>query len=231
LRHFVVSKINEKWLQRRFSEWSIGRSGESLQLRSASEAENFLDTFLSPCSGEFWSESYANLIKKILPENASGNINVWNIGCGKGYETYSFACILKARYPNARLKIWANDNDIMAVSQAPNMVFELEDLPEYCRPFMVRGQNGYSFEQAVKDSIVFEYHDITNDNSLPDLDIILIRDVISFMPETEQARMIANFSEKLKNRGVIILGRNEELSGVLWQSMADDPISAYLHTE
>jgi len=229
LKGFTASGINDKWLHKRFSEWGAGRTGESLQLRSATEAEEFLNTFPSPCDGEFWSEAYANHIKKTLPDNASANINVWNIGCGKGYESFSIACILKARYPNARIKIWANDKDIMAVSQAPNMNYELEDLPEYCRTYMTRGSNGYSFNQVIKDAIVFEYHDVTNENTLPEMDLILARDVISYMTAQDQTKIIADFSEKLKTRGIVIMGRNEELSGLDWQSIADDPISAYLH--
>ena len=227
LQRFIVTDVNANWLHKRFSEWSTGRSGEALQLRSASEAEEFLSTFESPCSGYFWSESYANEVKKTLPEITSANIHVWNIGCGKGYETYSFACILKDKYPDAHIKIWANDNDIMAVSQAPNMIYELDEIPEYCRRFTVRGSNGYSFNQVIKDSIVFEYHDIINDNALPELDIILARDVISFLQAHEQQRIISGFSDKLRNRGVIFLGRNEELTGGVWYSIADDPVSAY----
>ena len=230
LRHFSVSAVNEKWLQSRFNEWSSGRAGADLQLKSAAEADEFLSTFPSPCTGEFWNEAYAATIKKMLPDVASANINVWNVGCGKGYETYSFACILKAKYPNARIKIWANDNDIMAISQAPNMFYELDALPDYCRRYTVNGKNGYSFDSSIKDSIVFEYHDATNENSLPEQDIILARDLISFQPANVQAKIISDFSEKLKNRGVVILGRNEELFGVIWQSIADDPVSAYLHT-
>jgi len=229
LRRFSVTSVNDRWLQKRFAEWSVGRSGDALQLRSASEADDFLDSFASPYSGSFWSENYANAVKKVLMENSSGNLNVWNIGCGKGYETYSFACILKSRYPNVHLKIWANDNDIMAVSQAPNMTYDLEELPEFCRPFTVRGSNGYSFNQSIKDSIVFEYHDITNENTLPEVDIILARDVVSFLPSQEQTRLVADFSEKLRSRGIVIVGRNEELTGVLWQAVADDPVSAFLH--
>jgi len=229
LKGFSVTPVNDKWLNRRFTEWSSGRTGESLQIRTASEAENFLSTFPSPCNGEFWSEAYASHFKKILVDNSAAIINVWNIGCGKGYETYSFACILKSRYPNARLKIWANDNDIMAVSQAPNMMYELEELPEYCRTFTVHGSNGYSFNQAIKDSIVFEYHDVKNENTLPEMDVILARDLLSYMPAAEQTRLLGDFSEKLKSRGLVIVGRNEELTGALWQAVADDPVSAYMH--
>ncbi|MDR0320194.1 MAG: chemotaxis protein CheW [Treponema sp.] len=229
LKRFVVTDINSRWLQRRFSEWSMGRSGEDLQVKSASEAEDFLNNFESPCSNEFWTESYANTVKKILPDSSAANINVWNVGCGKGYETYSFACILRNKYPNAHIKIWANDNDIMAVSQAPNMAFNFEEMPDYCRAYAVHGTSGYSFNQVIKDSIVFEYHDITNDNTLPDLDIILIRDILSFLPAQDQTRIVGDFSEKMKNRGIVIMGRNEELTGAIWQAIADDPVSAFMH--
>jgi len=230
LRGFTVSGINEAWLHKRFSEWSVGRSGEDLQLKGASDADDFLSGFASPNSGEFWSDDYAAAVKAVLPDFSSNTIEVWNIGCGKGYETYSFACILKARYPSARIKIWANDSDIMAISQAPNMMFDLEEVPEYCRDFMAKGTGGYSFNQAVKDLIVFEYHDIVNENPLPDLDIILIRDVLSFLPAQEQAKLISGFSEKLKSHGLVLLGRHEELSGPGWRSVGGDPVSAYTHT-
>jgi len=229
LRGFSASSVNDAWVRRRFSEWSTGHTGADLQLRSASDADEFLDPFYSPCVGSFWTDSYAHAIGKVIPNYTSGSINVWNIGCGKGYETYSFACILKERFPDARIKIWANDNDIMAVSQAPNMTYDLEDVPEYCRSFMVRGTSGYSFNPAIKDSIVFEYHDITNENTLPEVDIILVRDIISFLPEQEQEKLITDFSERLKKHGIVILGRNEELNSVDWQSVADDPVAAFLH--
>jgi purine-binding chemotaxis protein CheW len=230
LKRFAVTELNINWLYRRFSEWKEGRSGEELQIKTAQEADDFLSPFHSPHTGEFWSDAYANSVKKVLPDFSSAIINVWNIGCGKGYETYSFACILKSRYPNARFKIWANDNDVMAVSQAPNMVYELDEIPEYCRPFTVKGNSGYLFNPAIKDSIVFEYHDVVNENALPELDIILVRDVVSFLAAADQTRVISSFSERLKNRGVVFMGRNEELTGAIWQSMADDPVSAYLHS-
>jgi len=230
LKNFHASKINDEWIHRRFGEWSNGRSGESLQLKSASEAEDFLSGFSSPSTDEFWTDSYAAAVKKALPDYSSPNLNVWNIGCGKGYETFSFACILKSKYPNTRIKIWANDNDIMAVSQAPNTTYELDDAPSFCKPYLVRGKTGYSFNQEIKDMIVFEYHDVVHDSTLPDLDIIIVRDILSYLPEEDQDRLIERFTEKLKDKGAIFLGRNEGLTGIIWQSIADDPVSAFLHS-
>jgi purine-binding chemotaxis protein CheW len=227
LRRFNVSYINEAWLARRFADWSNTHSGQDIQLKGASDADDFLASFYSPDTGRFWNDDYAGLVKNALPDLPSNSIQVWNVGCGKGYETFSFACILKERYPDGHIKIWANDNDIMAISQAPNMVFDLDEVPEHCRSFMTKGRSGYSFNQSIRDSIVFEYHDILNDNPLPELDIILVRDMLSFFSAQDQDQIIRGFLEKLKHRGIVILGRNEELPGNDWRSLAVDPVSAY----
>ena len=58
---------------------------------------------------------------------------------------------------------------------------------------------------------MFEYHDCSNTNSLPPVDIILARDVLSFLPEKSQQSIVADFAEKLKGNGIVILGRNESL--------------------
>jgi purine-binding chemotaxis protein CheW len=110
------------------------------------------------------------------------------------------------------------------------MIFEFEDIPEYCREYMVKGRSGYSFNQVIKDSILFEYHDILNDNPLPELDFILARDILSFLPPDVQKRMIGSFKEKLKNRGIVITGRNDSLEGLVWEFIGREPVSAFAAT-
>ena len=230
LARFYPSGVNEEWIRRRFSDWSGTHTGEDLQLKNLSEAEKYLSDFYSPDSGRFWSDDHASMVKSLLPNMSSNNVQVWNIGCAKGYETFSFACILKSRYPGCQIKIWANDSDIMAISQAPNLLFDLEDVPEYCRDYVVKGKNGYSFSQEIKDSIVFEYHDILNENPLPDLDFVLVRDVLSFLQVSDQEKIVASFEEKLKDRGIVILGKNEALPGVNWKYAGREPVSMFVYT-
>jgi purine-binding chemotaxis protein CheW len=227
LRGFYPSLINERWIRERFLEWNRERRGQEQQLKNIQDADEYLSRFFSPATEGFWDEDYALAVKAALPVINSSIINVWNIGCGKGYETYSFACILKTKYTSARFKIWANDGDIMAISQAPSMVFQLDEVPEYCRTHMVRGTSGYTFNQEIKDAILFEYHDITNDNALPDLDIILARDVLSFISPDDQSRLVLEFSDKLKTQGLVFLGTNEELPDTEWRSTAKQPVTAY----
>jgi purine-binding chemotaxis protein CheW len=228
VRKFFASPCNEGWIHRRFAEWTLTHGGSDIQLKNAGDADEFLRSFASPGTGTFWSDDLADTLKSILPDLPSNNIQVWDLGCGKGYEAYSIACILKSRYSQGHIKIWANDNDIMAISSAPNMTFDLEDVPEYCREFMINGKNGYSFNQTIRDSILFEYHDVLNENPLPELDIILARDLVSFFDEQQQGKIMTDFSERLKPRGVIILGTNEELPEGEWIPIGKGAVSAFM---
>jgi len=230
LRRFSTTHVNEIWVRKRFTEWSIGRDKNDLQLKTASDADEYLSTFASPCNETFWDSDYAQAVSALLPKVEANTIQVWNIGCGKGYETFSFACILKAKYPDKQIKIWANDHDVMAISQAPNMVYTQEEIPDYCHDYIVKGNNGYTFIPAIKDAIVFEYHDVLNENSHPKLDIILARDVLSYLTEQEQNKVLESFAEKVKNQGLAILGKNEEIPGADWNSLSKEPVSMFMHS-
>ncbi|MDR1466204.1 MAG: chemotaxis protein CheW [Treponema sp.] len=230
LKRFQAGSINDVWIHQRFIDWSATRSAMDLQLKNANDADEFLASFYSVCDGVFWDDEYANMVKNVLPDMPSNSIQVWNLGCGKGYESFSFACILKLRYPNARIKIWANDNDIMSISNAPNMTFDLEELPEYCRSFTVGGRNGYSFNTVIKDSIIFEYHDVLNEATVPNLDIILVRDLLSFVNTQDQEKLVDIFKDRLKKTGIIIIGQNETLSGE-WRSIGKSPVSVFIRNE
>ncbi|MDR2808055.1 MAG: chemotaxis protein CheW [Spirochaetaceae bacterium] len=232
LQSFHASRYNDEWFRKRFTEWTEIRKESQLQPRNAAEAAEFLKTFESPFTSKFWDNEYAGAVKSILPNISSSTIQIWNLGCGKGYETYSFACILKLRYPNVQIKIWANDNDIMAISTAPTATFNLDEIPEFCKDFVTKANNnGYVFDRSIKDAIVFEYHDILHDNHLPDIDIILARDMLSIVPAGEQDRLIDDWCEKLKKKGLVIVGRNERLLGEQWQSIGADPVSAFVYNK
>jgi purine-binding chemotaxis protein CheW len=224
-RGFHVTGINEAWFAARFSEWKALRKDSDLQLREASEADEFLEYFWSPGTGVLWEDEYAEAVEKALPPIETKSINVWNPGCGKGYETWALACVMRRRYPEARIKIWANDSDLLAISMAPNMVFP-ENIPDYYLPFTVKGKSGLAFSQVVRDSIFFEFHDVMNANALPPLDLIICRDMISFLSPIDQKRLLGDFSDKLKPNGIVVCGANERL-GDGWSALGAEAISAY----
>ncbi len=227
-KKFGFSPLNEQWFNARYAVWRKSKKENEIQLRSESDADEFLEAFYSPCTGSLWSDEYAASLMQALPPIASRSINVWNPGCGKGYESYSLACLLKEAYPEARIKIWANDSDLLAISMAPNMVFEFEDLPERYREFMVKGRNGWTFAQGIRDSIFFEFHDVLNANPLPPLDLILCRDTLSFLSGPDQKRLLIDINEKAKEGAALILGVNELMPLDGWTGVGQADISAYV---
>lgn len=229
-RRFNVSEINMDWIRSRYSEWEKER-GDNLQLANESDADAFLKTFYSKHSGAFWSEAYANAVFDNLPANEARQIVVWNPGCGKGYETYSLACILKRRYPDARIKIYAHEVDLLSISNAPLLTLPSDVAETWYKPFVSKTVTGeYTFIQSIKDMILFEYHDCMHTNAMPAVDIIFARDVLSFMGEQAQKDLLNEFGEKVKGNGCLFLGDNEQVPGgnTNWSAKSANQISMYL---
>lgn len=228
---FYPGAVNRAWLSERFEEWKAlrGRENREIQLRTEEDAGEFIRPFFSPHTETFWGEDYLEQVAAALPspEDLPGTLNVWNPGCGKGYESYSFAVLLARTYPEKRVKIWASDSDLLSISTAPNLVFPAASVPEYYKEDLVEGTNGFSFSEAIKESILFEYHDVLHENTVPEVSIILSRDLLSMLPEEAQHRTIADFAEKLRPGGIAIPGAREALDAVSGWRRLGTTVNAY----
>ncbi len=228
LKKFVVNSITENWVKERYETWKKERGSEKTQLQNDSDAEAFLKPFYSPFTGDWWSEQYAQEVSKALPDNSAKNIVVWNPGCGKGFESYSLACLLKKRYPNAHIRIYAHDIDLLNVSNAPLMTVSDKVSTDWYQPNLTKSVSGdWTFTKEIKDMIMFEYHDCVNTNNLPPIDIVFARDIISFLPEASQNTMLNDFAEKVKGNGVIIVGANENIAVPGWIKKQSGSIALY----
>lgn len=215
MKKFNVTGLNDKWVESRYSDWENERGRDKTQLQTADDADAFLKGFYSPCSGTWWKKDYADAVFKALPDNSAKQIVVWNLGCGKGFETYSFACILKKRYPDAKIKIYAHEIDLLSISNATILAVPADIATDWYSPYLSKKASGeYTFAPEIKDSIMFEYHDCSNTNALPPVDIVLARDVLSFLAPDVQKKLADDFGEKLKGNGIAIVGQNEVLSNL-----------------
>lgn len=231
---FHVTDHNRTWVKSRFQEWKKIRSnaGEEVQLQEEQDAQEFLSGFYAPYSGMFWGGDYFDAVKEILANlEAGGNLMVWNAGCGAGYETFSFAVALKELFPDAQLKIWAHDNDLMNISTAPNLVFNSNNVPDQYMDYTVEGKNGLQFNKEIRDAILFEYHNVLHSNPFPDVDLIVARDVLSFQKEEDQTNLVNEFLDKLKPGGILIMGKNEEIKLPEFEDISSGSIRAYKKRE
>lgn len=211
--NFFVSPLNESWVKSRYEKWVQEKSGSSVQIQNAADAAEFLKPFWSSCTDSWWTDEYAKNLFNLLPENTAKQIVVWNPGCGRGIETYCLACVLAKKYPESKIRLYAQDVDLLSVSNAPMLTVPEDSKPEWLSPFLVKTASGAnSFNQQIKDSIMFEYHDCRNTNALPMVDLVFARDLVSFLDEDSQKLVLNDFSEKIKGNGSVVLGENEIIS-------------------
>ena len=210
---FNVSAVNESWVKHRYAEWE--EQGKK-QIQNEADAKLFLETFWSSCTDSWWTKDYADKVQSLLPDNSAKQIIVWNPGCGKGMETYSLACVLKKRYPDSKIRIYAQDIDLLSVSNATLMSIPAKLATDWYASYLTKKANGeYTFSQDIKDSIMFEYHDCKNANALPMVDIIFARDILSLLDEKSQEAVASDFLEKMKGNGIAVIGENETMPSSL----------------
>ncbi len=229
LKNFFVSDVNRDWIQKRFENWSAEHTGKSNQLQSEKDADEFLKPFWSKSTGKWWTSEYAEAVKNALPDNPAKQIVVWNPGCGNGMETYCLACVLTMRYPGTKVKIYAQDIDLLGVSNAALITVPESEVGGWFSSFLTKTASGsYAFSKQIKDSIMFEYHDCRHANALPMTDIVFTRDLLSLFDEESLKLVLTDFDEKIKGNGIIIVGDNEKLpnsSGFL--EYTEDMITIY----
>lgn len=221
---FQVTRVNDQWFTNRVADWEISRKGDGqgIQLVDKRDADAFLAPFWSRCTGSFWDQEQTESVKSLLPDVDHSIVHVWNPGCGGGHESYSLAVLFRQRYPERQIKIWAGDTDLMKISTAPNLVFPEREIPSSWSDYVTQTRNGLAFNSDVKDSILFEYSDVLNGTSLPPMDIIICRDLVSFLPPASQEKCLAVFEEVLKPSGLLMLGENEQpLDMSSWELMND----------
>ncbi|MFP4152252.1 MAG: CheR family methyltransferase [Alkalispirochaeta sp.] len=229
---FYVSPVNDRWFRERARSWITehGSSGQEYQLKEAADAERFLSTFASRFTGAFWGDEYLESFKSVVPASEATVYNVWNPGCGGGRESYTIAAVLRKRFPGQQIKIWAGDNDLLKISNAPNLLFSLNEIPSEWSDLTVEGKNGLSFVSEVREMILFEFSDVLSAAAMPKMDLIVARDLLSYHTPEDQAKILERFDDSLKPGGVLVLGDNEEvLNTDAWEAVASTPLSVYIH--
>jgi purine-binding chemotaxis protein CheW len=120
------------------------------------------------------------------------------------------AAAVRTRFPERRVVVWAQDKDLLGISNAPNLVVDRSAAPDFYQQFLVDQEGGTRFARSLRELINFEYHDITTPGDLPPLDLIVARDVLSFLEEAIQRRLLETYLGLLKEGGALVLGDHEE---------------------
>ncbi|HYE01913.1 MAG TPA: chemotaxis protein CheB [Phycisphaerales bacterium] len=167
-------------------------------------------------------ESFRALSETVFPEVARAQageapVRVWVPGCSTGEEAYSVAIALEEflgdRGPVGAVQVFATDISEAALERARLGQYPAgiaEDVsPERLRRFFVRLEGGYQISKPIRERCVFARQDLTRDPPFSKLDLIVCRNVLIYLGQPLQQRIISIFHYALRPTGFLMLGGSE----------------------
>jgi len=152
-------------------------------------------------------------------------IRIWSAGCAYGEEAYSIAMLLmeyfkqKKIFNDYKISIFATDIDEKALIKAKQGIYDEEAVLEVKKKFLDKYfiYNGlYKVTDEIKQLVNFYEHDVTSQRQIAppggvicNYDMILCRNLLIYLSDPLQKRVISNFSKSLNPGGYLILGESE----------------------
>ncbi|MEW6129846.1 MAG: protein-glutamate O-methyltransferase CheR [Acidobacteriota bacterium] len=224
----------ESRLKRRMEELGIHTVGEYFYLVSSSknrlnELPVLFDVLTIGETSFFRNKPQFDLFTDVvLPEliakkekSSSKILRIWSAGCSTGQEPYSLAMTLLEAIPESdsmMSRVFASDLSFTALERAQLGFYKTEQVkcvePDLLAKYFNPINDGYQIKEAVKKRVIFDYHNLKNDNGLRNLDVIFCRNVMIYFDAEEQKRLINRFVNCLVPGGYLFVGHAESLQGL-----------------
>lgn len=169
-----------------------------------------------------WESLKTKAIPSLFSLRPSGGIlRAWVAGCSTGEEAYSLAIILKEAIEtikpagNFRIQIFASDLDKDAVVKArlgiypPNIAADVS--PKRLQRFFEKDDRGYRISREIRELIVFAPHNVIMDPPFTKLDILVCRNLLIYMEQELQQKLLSLFHYSLNPGGILFLGSAETI--------------------
>ena len=166
------------------------------------------------------------LEQEVIPAIIQGKkseeqVRIWVAGCATGEEAYSLAMLCAERTLSVidapKVQIFATDIDEAAIAFAREGLYTLNDAadvsPERLRRFFNKEGDGYRIRREVREMILFANHNFIKDPPFSHLDLISCRNVLIYLNQTAQERVMDTFHFALKQHGILFLGLSESVDG------------------
>jgi two-component system, chemotaxis family, CheB/CheR fusion protein len=158
----------------------------------------------------------ANFLPSLLAAREAGDpIRVWVAGCASGEEVYSIAILLQevigAHRADAIVTIFGTDIDPQAIAFARAARFRRMDgiSPERLQRWFVKDGQDYLPIRGIRDMCVFSEHNLIRDPPFSKIDLICCRNVLIYMDNDFQHRVMQTFHYALSPGGYLFIGPSE----------------------
>jgi chemotaxis protein methyltransferase CheR len=167
---------------------------------------------------------YGSLRKNVVQRLATyPYIKIWIAGSSTGEEIYSVAILLKEEKLLERSVIYATDINQKALQTAREGIYSMRNMDHYAKSYADGGgkkalsdyytakYDAVLLDRSLKQNIVFAVHNLANDRSFNEFQLILCRNVLIYFNQSLQNKVINLFHESLCPFGYLGLGNKESL--------------------
>ena len=170
------------------------------------------------------SNVWENLVEDVFPniirnKPVDSIIRAWIPGCSTGEEAYSLAMIFKEAleiinpHSGITFQIFATDLDNEAIEIARKGLYPeniaIDVSPIRLSRFFIKTKDGYCVKSEIREMIVFAQHNIVMHPPFTKLDIISCRNLLIYMDNDLQKKIISLFYYSMNPNGILILGNSE----------------------
>jgi chemotaxis methyl-accepting protein methylase len=169
-----------------------------------------------------WEQLKEEVIPALLAAHPQGGVlRAWTPGCSTGEEAYSLAMVFKEALERvkpavgAALQIFATDLDRDAIDRARAGVYPANiaaDIsPERLRRFFAQDEQGYRVGKEIRETVVFAPQNLIMDPPFTKLDLLVCRNLLIYLDQEMQKKLIPLFHYSLNPGGVLFLGSAETI--------------------
>ncbi len=168
-----------------------------------------------------WKLLREETLPTLLAGRTGGTLRAWVAGCSTGEEAYSLAIVFKEVMEKLKpkkifkLQIFASDLDKDAIDKARQGFF-LENIsadvsPEQLRRYFTKESNGYRVRPEIRELVIFSPHSLIMDPPFTKLDFMSCRNLLIYLTQEMQKKLLPLFHYCLNPGGVLVLGSAETI--------------------
>jgi chemotaxis protein methyltransferase CheR len=170
------------------------------------------------------AQPFATLLTHVFPRlikkrAAERRLRIWCAACSTGQEAYSLALLLVESFPGVAqwdLQILGTDCSPRAITYAKRAVYRRAEVDQGLPANLLQRYftpQGESFELVPDIRRLCEFRVATLGEPLPELpvfDLILLRNVLLYLPHAERNHVFETMHRQLWQRGFLMLGSAEQ---------------------
>ena len=198
---------------------------QHLVIHQESMADELLMTLSINVTEMFRDPLFFKLLRDtILPRlSHEPHLKVWHAGCSSGEEAYSMAILLHELKLLNNTQIYATDFNKAIIEHAKQGIIPLNKMQSHIENYQLSGgHNDFAdyylaqkdnaiLSQLLKKRIMFSHHNLTEDGSFGEMNLIICRNVLIYFDKSLQARVFQLFVDSLCIGGFLCLGSHETL--------------------